>query len=297
MEFRKYMHLERFGKEEVHGIELGECYIFPKLDGTNASIWNHNGELQAGSRNRILSVENDNAGFFQNIKGIEKYINLIEKYPHLYFYGEWLVPHSLKTYREDAWRKFYIFDVYDSTKSRYLSYDEYSHIISQYELEYIRPLCVIKNASYDNLLKELERNTYLIKDGSGAGEGIIIKNYDYKNKYQRVCWAKLITNVSKEKHIAEMGGHVRIKKEMLEQRVVDKYVTKHLVDKVYSKIVNDNEGWSSKFIPQLLNTVFYDLIKEESWSFIKEEKFPTINFKTLQTACTLKIKSLRNELF
>lgn len=33
MEFRKYMHLERFGNDEVQGIELGTCYIFSKLDG------------------------------------------------------------------------------------------------------------------------------------------------------------------------------------------------------------------------------------------------------------------------
>ena len=37
---------------------------------------------------------------------------LIE-YPYLRLYGESLVPHSIKDYREDAWRKFYVFDVYD----------------------------------------------------------------------------------------------------------------------------------------------------------------------------------------
>ena len=37
MSFRQYMHIERFGNEEVLGIELGESYVFPKLDGTNAS--------------------------------------------------------------------------------------------------------------------------------------------------------------------------------------------------------------------------------------------------------------------
>ena len=39
MEFVKYPHLERFGNDEVQGIEFGECWIFPKLDGANASIW------------------------------------------------------------------------------------------------------------------------------------------------------------------------------------------------------------------------------------------------------------------
>ena len=39
MEFLKYQHVERVGTSEVENIELGTCYVFPKIDGTNASIW------------------------------------------------------------------------------------------------------------------------------------------------------------------------------------------------------------------------------------------------------------------
>ncbi|WP_294402419.1 hypothetical protein [uncultured Clostridium sp.] len=39
MNFERYMSLKRFGNIEVEGIENGKCYIFPKLDGTNASCW------------------------------------------------------------------------------------------------------------------------------------------------------------------------------------------------------------------------------------------------------------------
>jgi len=35
--FMKYQHVERYGTDEVEGIELGETYIFPKIDGTNGS--------------------------------------------------------------------------------------------------------------------------------------------------------------------------------------------------------------------------------------------------------------------
>ncbi len=107
----------------------------------------------------------------------------------------------------------------------------------------------------------------------------------------------MVTNSFKEKHVEEMGPQVRIQKEMLEQQIIDKFVTKHLVDKVYAKIVNDEDGWSSKYIPRLLHTVFYDLIKEESWDFVKEFKFPVINYKTLQTLCILRIKEIKSELF
>lgn len=35
----KYMHVEKFGSDEVAGIEKQKSYIFPKIDGTNGVIW------------------------------------------------------------------------------------------------------------------------------------------------------------------------------------------------------------------------------------------------------------------
>ena len=60
--FSKYQHVERFGTTETNGIEMGMCYIFPKIDGTNSQLWFEAGYLHAGSRNRELSLDNDNAG-------------------------------------------------------------------------------------------------------------------------------------------------------------------------------------------------------------------------------------------
>ena len=69
MEFKKYQHIERFGTTEVQNIELGECYIFPKVDGSNGSVWlDNNGDIQAGSRRRHLTFEKDNAGFYEWVK-------------------------------------------------------------------------------------------------------------------------------------------------------------------------------------------------------------------------------------
>ena len=112
MEFRKYQHIERFGTTEVAGIELGPTFIFPKIDGTNGSVWQRDGVIQTGSRNRHLSMDNDNAGFCLAMLNDHRIKQYLDKHPEHRLFGEWLVPHSLKTYRQDAWRKFYIFDVY-----------------------------------------------------------------------------------------------------------------------------------------------------------------------------------------
>lgn len=298
-EFKEYIHLEKYGNDEVQGIELGQCFIFPKIDGTNASLWLcEESGLQAGSRKRHLSVEADNAGFYKHsLDNQDKFIPLFNRYPHWRLYGEFLVPHSLKTYRQDAWRKFYIFDVYDDEKDKYISYEEYEPVLKEFDLEYVPCLCVVKNVSYDSLLKNLELNTFLIEDGNGVGEGIVIKNYLYENKYKRTTWAKLITNSFKEKHIREMGANYKEEKQMIEQQIVDDYIDVHLVDKTFAKIVNENEGWNSKYIPQLLGMVFHDLVNEEIWDIVKKNKMPTINFKTLNTLTIIKVKQIKSELF
>ena len=297
MEFREYLHIERYGNTEVQGIELGELYIFPKLDGTNASVWMDSGAIQAGSRKRHLSLEKDNAGFLHHILGDTEIYNFLKDHNTIRLYGEFLVPHSLKTYREDAWRKFYIFDVYDEISQKYMPYHDYAPALANYDLDCIHPITVMKNATYDNLLCELDNNTFLIQDGQGIGEGIVLKNYDYINKFGRACFGKIITNSFKEEHVKVMGANYKDMKEMVEQEIVDTYIDKHLCHKSYAKICNEDEGWNSKSIPKLFGLVWYDLIQEEIWNAIKKFKKPIINFKTLYSLMIIKIKQVLPEIF
>lgn len=293
MEFVKYQHIERLGTTETNGIEFGMCYVFPKIDGTNASIWLDDGVIKAGSRNRELSLDNDNAGFYNWAYNNTNLQNYFKEFPNVRLYGEWLIPHTLKTYNEDAWRKFYVFDVLD--EYIYMPYDDYKNGLEDYGIEYIPPICKVANPTYERLSNQLDKNGYLIKDGEGTGEGIVIKNYEYKNKYGRATWAKIVKNDFKTKHqkcdITELKEN-----KIIEEEIVNKYVNSVLVDKEFAKIENE-DGWSSKFIPRLLNTVFYCLVKEESWNFVKEFKNPVIDFKRLHFFTINKIKELKPELF
>ena len=300
MLFKEYQHIERFGNDEVQGIELGECYVFPKLDGTNASVWLAVDGICSGSRKRELTIEADNAGFHHWVCSDGKIADFFigrERNKGLRLYGEWLVPHSLKTYREDVWRRFWIFDVYDDQAQKYLHYNEYQPLLEEAGLDYVTPLCVIKNATYDNLLVELENNRFLVREGEGPGEGIVIKNYLFQNRFGCTVWAKIVTNEFKEKHVKVMGPTVKNMKEMTEQVIAQEYITKPLVDKTYAKIANENDGWNSRYIPQLLSRVYHDLVTEEMWDIVKKFKSPTINFKTLNTLSVMRIKELRPELF
>lgn len=302
MEFKKYQHLERFGKTEVRDIAQGEVYVFPKLDGTNASVWlNSEGELMAGSRNRELSHEKDNAGFYNTIKDDVNVLAYLKENPTHRLYGEWLVPHSLKTYRDDAWRKFYIFDVVKEYEEEveYLHYDEYQPLLEKHNLEYLAPLVKLKGSiiPYESIAKTLEDNTYLIKDGEGTGEGVVIKNYGYKNQFGKVVWAKIVTNEFKEVHKKSMGTNEIAVGEMIEQEIVDKYCTQSFVEKEFEKLKLELGEWTSKAISQLISRVWYEFLKEELYHMVKELKNPTIDFKTLNYLVVIKIKKSLPEIF
>jgi len=187
-----------------------------------------------------------------------------------------------------------VFDVIQGEE--HLPFDTYYKLLEKYGIDYIPPLAKVENCTYEKLIDYLNGNNYLIEDGKGAGEGIVIKNYDFKNKYGRTTWAKIVTSEFREKHIKEMGASYVNMKPPVEQSIVDEFVTEALVEKVYAKIEQET-GFTSRQIPQLLNTVFYDLVREDSWNFIKKHKNPNINFGMLQALTYKKVKELKSEIF
>ncbi len=350
MNFRKYNHVERLGHEKVEGITIGDVYVFPKLDGTNASVWFNqptggagicavNGAftVEAGSRTRTLSIEADNAGFYRWVHEpdtIERFHEVARSGGMNWtIYGEWLVPHTLKTYRQEAWRRFYVFDVYDNHKGVYLHYDKYEPTIRAAGLDLIEPLCIFTNPSDKQLQYEVEQNSYLIMDGAGAGEGVVLKNYPWQSVALRRCdtganWAKIVRNEFKEENKRAFGTLEKGGEFQVEAAIAEEFVTQFLVEKVRSKIVCDltnedianeiepnpldgpkfrenidkihkrvQERHRGKLIPRLLGTVFHDLVDEELWMALKKHKFPTVDFKRLRQHSIAQTKKYAGDLF
>lgn len=295
--FKKYQHIERFGTDAVKDISFGKCYIFYKIDGTNGSVWFENDTIKAGSRNRELSLDNDNAGFLAYVINDDRIKNFLVKYPNVRLFGEWLVPHTIKTYRDDSWRKFYIFDVCidrEDGTMEYINYDYYKILLDEFNLDYIVPLCIVKNPTYEFLISCLSKtNEFLIKDGESTGEGIVIKNYEVQNK----IWAKIVSAEFKENHYKTMGSPEVNMKEGIEEQIVNKFLTSFFIEKEYAKIVNEKQGWESKYIPMLLGRVYSEFIKDEMWEIIKTYKNPQINFKVLNNIVTRKIKEVKRDVF
>ncbi len=306
--FHRYQHVEHFGSPAVEGIDIGECYVFPKLDGINASVWSTKEHaissvaLNAGSRNRILTRENDNAGFYQDflLKNVDMLWDLFDEHSNWIIYGEWLVPHTLKTYRESAWRKFYVFDVYD-VRGGYIHYKYYAEVLKPLGFDVIEPLTSITNPTEEQLQKMVATNTYLIEDGQGAGEGIVIKNYGFLNAFGSENHAKIVRNESKEDARREFGYSERDGTATPEAKIIEHAITPDLVRKERTKIEVDidPEDYRRALIPRLLDTMFHVLITEELYNTMHKLKLfgATVDFRKLRGHCVAATKKYADDLF
>lgn len=296
----KYMHIERLGNDEVEGILNGTVYIQPKIDGANGQVYfDFEGNLlYCASRKVILSEQNTNQGFWNYVFDNEElFYNYFEKHPYHILYGEWLVPHTLKTYRKDAWNKFYVFDVFNNYSGMFIPYEKYVEELKEFELPYIPVIASLYNAPEERAESYLEHNKFLIEDGKGVGEGIVIKNYDFINKYGRTVWAKLVRNEFKEEHY-ETFGYPEIEYAPIEMRIAHEFVTEGRLAKIREKImVEKDTGWKSQYIPEYLGRIWYEIVQDEIWNILKKYKNPRINFRDLNRQVILRAKELDKETF
>jgi len=299
--FKKYQHIERLLSDEVEGLLMGEVVVQPKIDGANGSIWcewdGWLGTIKCATRNQEVTPDNEAMGLRDWVKSDEVAVALMKLFNVHHdwrLYGEWLFPHSLKTYRSDAWRKFYVFDVLDDETETFVPFSVYQPELSACGLDYIPVLALVTNPTVEVLQGLVDRNTYLIEDGKGVGEGLVIKRYDFRNKYGRTTWGKIVRNEFKEKNLAAFGP-VKLNGGLTDELVfAQEYVTRARVEKARLEL----EPWQSKKIPGLFGIVYHDLITEELWDFLKDRKNKvTLDFKVLQGYVTTQVKVVYPELF
>ncbi len=248
---------------------------------------------------------------------------MIEHGGNFRLFGEWMVPHTFKQYRDEVWRKFYVFDVWHIAEERWLSYSRYWKLCADFGLHVIEPLAIIKNPAPQNLQRLVESNTYLIKDGGGPGEGIVIKNYEWKNKYGCQPWAKLVRNEFKEENRRAFGVHEPGSSFQIEAAIAEEFVTSTLVNKELAKIIyklgdediakgvgpkDTNlafegprmkvlERHRGQIIPRLLQTIYHCIVTEELWAALKKHKNPVIDFRRLRQFVIVETKKQVPHLF
>lgn len=291
--FIKYFHLERYGKNETKGIEQGTIFIQSKLDGTCSSVWMDKDGIKTGSRNRELTLDNDNQGFCRFIEENKSlYEPFFTMFPNAVLYGEFLVKNVLTCYLPDAWNKFYVFDMaFDKGEHlEFLTPEQYQPVLDVYGITYVPTVAKLEN--YEGDYSEFKDKVGYLIDPSIQGaspEGLVIKNYSFINQYGRNCFAKIVF----EKFHEEKKAKVALESS-LEVEIAEKYVTEHLVQKELAKLKSSGVV---KLQPALLQTVFYVLLVEELADIVKKHKLPIIDFKALNRAVIVQVKKYASELF
>jgi hypothetical protein len=190
----------------------------------------------------------------------------------LRLYGEWLVPHTIKNYEKSSWYKFYVFDVVFNN-CEYLPYSEYLPKLIKFGIDYVPAECYL-NPTLEQLNESVMKNRYLISSCPGSpdsnsddniGEGIVIKNYEYKINFPSSVWEKIIAPKFKET-FTDKFHNINTKNTTQENRefqIVDRFMTLHLIEKNYAKIKCTENCWLPKFIPILVINIATDLLTEE----------------------------------
>lgn len=281
-DFKKYIHVERLEKVRDSMLKAERYIAMPKLDGTNASIWSdEKGNIHAGSRNRELNVNKDNANFYNYITtSQEEYIVSLREFvrnnPNYIVYGEFLGTGkkflgAIKGYENNG---FFIFDVWDRDTAEFLPHDEwYTMLCSWYP--YCIPAVYYNHLPTNDEGKEILKSDFLrynLKEG--YPEGVVIKGEpSCRDPFGDIQMGKIILDEFKEKQNQNRKKQVYEPGE-LEKEFVDKYITQAFLSKCKNKIdiAIGEDAPQPKRVGMFMNLVIDDLMTEEFWNFFKKKK-------------------------
>lgn len=279
-EIKKYTDVTRYGKSTTNGVLQEGDYITitEKIDGANASFrldeTNPLG-VSCYSRNQPLSEENRLNGFYNwvvdNIVPIKDKLN-----PNYIYYGEWLIPHKVK-YKPECYHNFYLFSIWDTSLEleQYVS-DEIVKSQSKllglktpeyfYEGEYI---------SFEHLMSFVGKSNMTLEPNTG--EGVVVKNVNYFDKYNRQMFVKLVSERFAEVQKQRLPKNPNVNNAVIQ--LVKSVLTKPRVEKIMFKLVDEGllkEDYAIEDMGLILKTlgsrVYDDIMKEESDLFGEYEE-------------------------
>lgn len=264
-EIKKYMDVVRLGHQSTVSVlnEGDYITITEKLDGANASFkLNSEGVVDGFSRRTPVDENNTLRGYYgwlkENIK--PELLN-----PRYRYFGEWLVSHKIQ-YKPEYYQNFYLFNVYDDELEEYLSDDIMKSEATRLGIKTVPLFYEGQYISFDHLMSFVGKSDMALN----YGEGIVVKNISYRDKYGHQLFVKLVhedfAETQKQKPPKDPNRPATPEQEFINMSVTKARVDKMLHKLVDEGIIEENFGVEDmKIILQNLgNRIYEDIMKEES---------------------------------
>lgn len=290
-EIKKYTDVVRYGKSSTNGVlQEGDIIsITEKIDGANASFRKDETNplgISCYSRNNPLDENNTLSGYYgwviDNILPIKDKLN--DKY---IYYGEWLVKHKV-IYKDEYYKKFYMFSIWDIEEEQYLSDDIVQTEAERLGLTTTNYFYIGEFKSFEHLMSFVGKSDMTLEPNTG--EGIVVKNVNYFDNYGRQMFVKLVSDKFAEVQKQRLPKNPNIDSPVIE--LVKSVLTKPRVEKIIYKLVDEGilkEDYDIEDMGLILKSldsrVYEDIMKEESDLFAEyeEDKIKRICGKNLPT--------------
>jgi len=268
-----------------------------KLHGTNAAIVKYiNSDIKYQSRERELSLQQDNVQFMLNMSNVDlsEIFNYFKFNDHIAVYGEWCGSNIQKGVALTELPKMFVIfgikvdDVWVDLESLIIdwkSFNQYNvYMIEQFptynvKIDFNKPEA-IQNELIDLTIKvEDECPVGAYFNVKGVGEGIVFTSIDYpdlkfksKGEKHSISKVKVINSINEE----ELNSI---------QEFIDYAVTENRLQQGLTYLKENGIEISQKNTGEYLRWVFNDIIKEESDVLVKNQIDPKkVNSKISEKA-------------
>lgn len=290
---KKYLDIERAKALYLNNLEVGESIVIEeKIDGANCSFLYdaESDTVKIFSRRQELTPDNTLQGAYGWGQSLNKDVVREVLGNRYVVFGEWNCKHTV-VYPDSCYKKFYMFDVWDTETEQYLPFKEAVKIYldltqdsPEVPFSFVPVLYVGFYESYEKLL-ELVGTTKL---GGEMGEGIVIKRQgklDSKSS-RDPFYIKIVSEKFSEVHDSKPRKPVDpavVAAAEVAQAEIATIVTERRVEKMILKLIDEGiipSEWGAKdmgTIAKILpREIYQDCVKEEPEIVAKYENFGKI---------------------
>lgn len=232
---------------------------------SNASFAVINGKLKCWSRRHELGVSDTLGGFYTWAK---QNLNVDKLLEGVVYFGEWTNPHKVRY--ENYTKQFFLYDIYNTHLEEYVSFSMVRDEAKRLNLQLVPVFFEGEFESFEQLNSYVGRTDLGGKLGDiETGEGIVVKNVSYRDRYGKQLFVKLVTEqfaeVQKQRPPKDPKREISPEELKVRECTTIPRVEKQIFIMIEDGLLDPNWGIEDmgKILKHIHPLVAEDIIKEE----------------------------------